>query len=563
MAILTSQHIFGPDFGDASVQRIHADWAKCIGRDVADYERMYQDHLANLRAVLSPTAPDKPKGLFAKLFGGSDVNENSTDDVAVYRFAICFASGKYLTGPGARQAAHQQLALIHAEHMQLIQDLLDMPDRKLTDMPLPRAKGTLGEVVEAAMLSYFYHTDFGPEGKRLRADAAQLVPHLLRRFPYLYSNLIVSVLSNHPNLVDETARLIHDIFRDADGGPEPGPYGWIGLDMTGFHARREDPFQKNGAKIMAQVLEDAADWPREKLSNLARVFALKPLDLTIGTAQEETQKALASIAREEASLAKGFDGPDNPISPQQAEQFCRKRLKAAKARLKQIDTDFDTIRTGHFTAAAKHLAKANGARKTVDIIAKALPADLCAPLKEVLAETDAIKKRPVAFPMPKASDNRFNDFGLKLMVIDELMYVQKRLLPLFDIRQFAEDWTKREISIEDDGYEIIPEVRTYFKNLAIPDELLAHVEVLTQKSGLDGGGGVMGQLFPFWDPGGGDGPVPVTNKGVTDLDLLPALKCIVGLEHAVNTPKPIKLLQELERRGINTVHESAAIWGKD
>ncbi|PRZ45626.1 hypothetical protein R1T40_22050 (plasmid) [Tritonibacter scottomollicae] len=563
VVLLTSKHLVDSDFNSATVQLIHADWAKCIGRDVSDYEGMFQDHLVNLRAVLGSEPAPRPRGLFNRLFGSSNVDGNSTD-VSVYRFAICFASGKYLTGHGARQATQQQLNLIHAEHLKLIRALLDVPDRVMTNTPLPGAKGTLGEVAGAALLSYFHHTDFGPQGRRLRAEAAHLVPKLLRRFAYLDSNLIVSILGDHPSLVDEAGSLIQDIFRDPGHDPERGPYGWIGQNMTGFYALREDPFQKYGPKIMAHVLADAAVWPRENLSNLARVFAFDPLDLTIGTAEEEAQKALDGIAREEARIAEGFDGPDNSISPQQAEQFSRERLKAAKARLKQIETGFDSVRAEHFTAAAKHLAKANGARKTVEIIARALPVDLAAPLKEALAKADAIKMQPVAFPMPKASDNRFKDIGLKFMVIDELMYVQKRLLPLFDIRQFAEEWTKREISIEDDGYDVIPEAMTYFKNLAIPGELLSHVEVLTQKSGLDGGGGgVIEQMVPFWDPGGGDGPVPVTNKAAVDLDLLPNLTCIVGLEHEVNEPKPRKLLQELEKRGINTIPESLAIWGKD
>lgn len=563
MTFLKSKHLLAPDFSRASVERIHADWAKCIGSDVADYERMYRDHLANLRAALGTKATDKPKGLFGRVFGRANLDEKSTNDMAIYRFAICFASGKYLTGHGARKAAHQQLNLIHSEHLELIHDLLELPDRVLTNTPLPRDHGTLGEVLEAALLSYFHHTDFGHQGKRLRTEAAQFVPTLLRRFPYLDSNLTVSILSDHPDLVDEAAGLIHDTFRDPDHDPESGSYGWIGLDMTGFHARREEPFQKNGPKIMSRVLEDAAEWPRASLSHLAHVFAFDPLDLTIGTAEEEAQKALDDIAREEVNLAKGFEGPDNPISPQQAEQFCRSRLKAAQARLKQVETEFETFRTDHYTTAAKHLAKANSARKTVEIIAKALPADLVAPLKEVLREAEAIKRRPVAFPMQKACENRFKDLGFKLMVIDELMYDQQCLLPIFDIRLFAEEWTKREISIEDDGYGIIPEARTYFKNLAIPDELLAHVEVLTQKSGLDGGGGVIQQMFPFWDPGAGDGPVPVTNKAVADLDLLPNLKCVVGLEHEVNKPRPLKLMKELEKRSINIIHESEALWGKD
>lgn len=562
MALLTSKHLVGPDFSKATVERIHADWAKCIGRNGAGYERMYRDHLANLRAVLGRKPTDPPKGVFGRFVGRTKIAGNSIDDVAAYRFAICFASRQYLTGHGARQATQKQLALLHDEYMELIRDLLDVPDRVLTRTPLPRAKGTLGEVAQAAVLSYFHHSDFSAQGRRLRVEAARLVPQLLKRFPYLDSNLIVSILSDHPDLVDEVARLIHDVFRGSGTGRDGGPYGWIGMDMTGFSAQRENPFQKNGPKIMARVLEDAADWPRENLSDLAQVFAFDPLELTIGTAQEEAQKALDGIAREKARLAEGFDGPDNPISPQKAEQFSRERLESAKARLKQIETAFDLVREAHFTAAAKHLAKANGARKTTEIIARALPVDLAAPLKEALREADAIRKRPVTFPMPKASDNRFKDIGLKLMVIDELMYAQKRLLPRFDIRQFAQEWGTREISIEDDGYDIIPEAMMYFKNLAIPDELLAHIEVLTQKSGLDGGGGVMDQMVPFWDPGGGDGPVPVTNKALSDLHLLPNLKCIVGLDHDVNKPTPRKLLQELQQRGVNTIPESYAIWGK-
>lgn len=44
MTHLTSRHLTGPDFTKAAVQRIHADWAKVIDRDVVDYEQMYQDH---------------------------------------------------------------------------------------------------------------------------------------------------------------------------------------------------------------------------------------------------------------------------------------------------------------------------------------------------------------------------------------------------------------------------------------------------------------------------------------------------------------------------------------
>ena len=55
-------------------------------------------------------------------------------------------------------------------------------------------------------------------------------------------------------------------------------------------------------------------------------------------------------------------------------------------------------------------------------------------------------------------------------------------------------------------------------------------------------------MVPFGYPGAGNGPMPITIKAVTDLDLLPNLKCITGLEHKVNTPKPTKLLNVLVDR---------------
>lgn len=122
------------------------------------------------------------------------------------------------------------------------------------------------------------------------------------------------------------------------------------------------------------------------------------------------------------------------------------------------------------------------------------------------------------------------------------MYQQKVRTPQFDIHLFAKEYEKREISVEIDGYEIIPEVETYFKNLPISDELLAKVETLHQSSGLDGGPEFIYHLYPFWDPGSGDEAIPVSNKAITDLELLPNLKSISGLENSKPSPKLLKAL---------------------
>jgi hypothetical protein len=47
------------------------------------------------------------------------------------------------------------------------------------------------------------------------------------------------------------------------------------------------------------------------------------------------------------------------------------------------------------------------------------------------------------------------------------MYNQKLLEPEFSIEEFVESYEKREIDIEEEGYDSIPEVLDYFRNLDI------------------------------------------------------------------------------------------------
>ncbi|MFM2423633.1 MAG: hypothetical protein RLZZ70_18 [Candidatus Parcubacteria bacterium] len=74
----------------------------------------------------------------------------------------------------------------------------------------------------------------------------------------------------------------------------------------------------------------------------------------------------------------------------------------------------------------------------------------------------------------------FKDFGFKLAVIQELMYVQEILVPKLDVYQFVEFYDKRKIDIEVEGYDPIPEVLQYFKDLPIPKRLAPLVTKLYQ-----------------------------------------------------------------------------------
>jgi hypothetical protein len=111
---------------------------------------------------------------------------------------------------------------------------------------------------------------------------------------------------------------------------------------------------------------------------------------------------------------------------------------------------------------------------------------------------------------------QFEDFNFKLAVVQVLMYEQGVLLPEFDVYAFARNYEGREIDIDEEGDEIIPEVRRYFEALEVPASALAGIEALYQ----DGGNEIYMQLSPFWD--GEDDRFNL--RSAEDAALLPNLK---------------------------------------
>ena len=89
----------------------------------------------------------------------------------------------------------------------------------------------------------------------------------------------------------------------------------------------------------------------------------------------------------------------------------------------------------------------------------------------------------------------FKDFNFKLLIIEELMYTKKLLQPAFDVYKFVKLYDKRKIDIDEEGYDPIPEVIAYFKDLEIDQSLAAEVTELYQ----DGGNEVYMQIGPLWD----------------------------------------------------------------
>jgi hypothetical protein len=97
----------------------------------------------------------------------------------------------------------------------------------------------------------------------------------------------------------------------------------------------------------------------------------------------------------------------------------------------------------------------------------------------------------------------FDDFNCKLLVLEELCF-HREVLPPFDQGDLGAD-----------GSEPLDAAVAYYRDLAVPQGLLAQVTEL----GLDGGHRIYQSVWPYWD--GEDDFFDVTTYG--DFAKLPAL----------------------------------------
>ena len=112
----------------------------------------------------------------------------------------------------------------------------------------------------------------------------------------------------------------------------------------------------------------------------------------------------------------------------------------------------------------------------------------------------------------------FDNFNFKLVIIEQLMYKKGLLTPKFDIYEFAEEYKRRKIDVDEDGYEPIKESLKWFKDLQIPARLADEVTELL----FDGGLSVYHGIYPFWD--GEDEYFDVTRISESELSQFKNLK---------------------------------------
>ena len=164
-------------------------------------------------------------------------------------------------------------------------------------------------------------------------------------------------------------------------------------------------------------------------------------------------------------------------------------------------------------------------------------------------EVDSSKQKDPnkwAFPLIEEKCVQFKNFNFKLAVVQELMYVQEVLKPKFDVYDFCENYTERDIDPEEYYFEVIPEVKKWFMDLPIPASLAALVTELY----FDGGNEVYAQLIPFWD--GEDDVFDIESLTEEDISQVPNLKTIDGTAILMSE----KVKNFCKEKGISFIDES-------
>ena len=272
---------------------------------------------------------------------------------------------------------------------------------------------------------------------------------------------------------------------------EDSPYSAMYLwDSLGIYA-----FEKKGgtlATLACRVLEDK-DWQRRVTFDY---FALRPKGLFTGDFTIAGKSPLSYISKEQSMDSFGLDIALDSwnISCLYTEKLSNDledlSKKAIAGRVAQEAMPFRDYEVSYIPK------KGNGDKKKDP------------------------NKWKVSQPEEKCL--QFKSFNFKLAVVQELMYVQEVLKPKFDVYDFCENYTKRDIDPEDYYFEIIPEVKKWFQDLPISASLAPLVTELY----FDGGNEIYAQLIPFWD--GEDDVFDIESLTEEDILQFPNLKVIDG-----------------------------------
>lgn len=213
------------------------------------------------------------------------------------------------------------------------------------------------------------------------------------------------------------------------------------------------------------------------------------------------------------------------------EKYSAGQLDLIVDNLEPFIRDWDLKQRSHAIKCLFSVSSESDKMKTENLLVKSQRARRLAEKLSADGDSDVINElsellhgnlSPV-YKFPEGGENQFKDVNFKLIVINELMYVKKPLVPEFNIHDFSKEYDHGEVVAT--GYEIIPEALEYMRRLKIPDELLSTIKELNYDLSSD----IYGQIVPYWD--GEDGTFEVSSLG--DLDKLRNVKKIEGFSQTL------------------------------
>jgi len=519
----TIKHLKEPDFSQVknknNYQKIRQEWKKIIAKYKKDIEKLYYNGTISdwveVRTKMEKDFAFEDEIMQLLLNWLEQIDWSKTEDVKVlFKYITLVSNGDFGN-------CYLAVSKYHKRIVNIVRKLIQMDDFIIEE---DFNGGNFGELIEKLINLYFYHASHSwsnihhiEQYETERAEIATLIPDFIKAFPKNCSGLIMSLLENNStNLVTDIADLLHfHIVNQIEYN-----YSFTS-ELFGKYQKPSDPIYKKAPVILKETIKNTLT--DDQIAYLVDVL-IHHLDID-------------SFEKQVASTRKYID---------EVKKFRKKELvEKQEKELAYFITNFDEIYAKKWAEAVRRLTVSSSIYKSVEITQKAFPEHSKVHiLAKLLKEAKAFKDKPKIYKLNQKPSIVFKDLHFKYLVIEELMYKQKILKPLFDVREFAAEYSKREIDIEDEGYDVIPEVKKYFKNLDIPMELLENVTSLYQDSGISGGSEFIYQLQPFWDPGAGDEVFKVSAKMINDLDFLPNLKTIIGLENSNPSKKTLKILSE-------------------
>lgn len=507
----------------ASIKSIQNEWKEIIEQNRKDIERLYDKGIIEdwgeciVKRDNDFSFEDETYALLINWI--TKIDWTDLEKVrALYYYTEILSSDDYNPNGLVLLKYHKKLQSI-------IKALIKLPNFKIVST---FHDGNFGRLVENIIHLYFYHS-IGSWAKGYlsqfdidKTEMAVLIPEFVKAFPNNCSNLVLSILENHPQPKNAYADLLQFYMRkdiSEDG------YCPLSSDLFSMYNEPSDFFYKNAPNIIKLTIQNS-EFSNQEIDYLIERVLLAGLNLINKEIQiKELETRILRL--------KVFNPESEFIADNEKE-------------LSKLTRNWDATYEKNRNKAIRRIAVSRPILKSIELIIETFPNhSKTSVLKKLLLEAKAFKDKPQLYNLNTKPKTEFKDLYFKLLVIEELMYKQKALLPIFDLDKFVKEYTKREIEIH--TCEVIPEVKKYFKNIDIPTELLAKVTTLYQDSGLNGGSEFINQLFPDWDPGAGDDVFKITNKTIVDLELLPNLKKIIGIE-ASNPSK--KLIKIFEAKGI-------------